>query len=71
MNKLNLLQKSPTDLLESFLWELSEQQKNLDLDSNALSRSGSLQISLGYLIDKEEVEISVIEARDLMARGQL
>ncbi len=64
-----MLQMSAKDLLERFLWELSEEQKYLDLDQHALSQTGNLQVSIGYLMDKAEVEVSIIQARNLMGKG--
>ncbi len=63
-------QTSTHDLLERFLWELSEQQKYLDLNQKTTFKAGSLQISMGYLIDRGEVEVSVIQATELVARGE-
>lgn len=54
------MQTPSKDLFERFLWELSDHQKSLD---NVETVGGSsLEISVGYLIDKRVVEVSVIQA---------
>ena len=60
---------TPRDLEERYLWELSEQQKYLD--NHTLKTGGSLHVSVGYLIDKEEVELSIIQAKNLPGKGKI
>ena len=63
ISKLNLMQSSAQDLQQRYLWELSQQQKYLG-NGSVIDR-GSLEVSVGYLIDKEEIELSVIQAKNL------
>lgn len=63
ISKLNLLQTNSEDLEERYLWELSQHQKYLG--NYTISSGGSLEISLGYLIDKKVLEVSIIRAKDL------
>lgn len=69
INKLQLLQTHSRELLERYLWELSEQQKYLDNYSSNRGL-GSLQISIGYLIDKAVIEISIIQAMNLPGNSE-
>ena len=75
MNKLHLLCMPAQDLLERYLWELTEQQNHLDSQEGSPHRSysegrGSLLISVGYLIDEQAVEVSVIQALNLSGKGE-
>lgn len=55
---------SGKDLIVKFLCDLSETQKYAE------HRAGTLDISVGYLMDKEVVEVSVIQARNLPGTGK-
>lgn len=63
-----MLQTDSKELLERYLLELSERQKYLD--NYTANKGGSLQISVGYLMDKSVVEVSVIQARNLPGNGE-
>ena len=54
------------DLLERYVYELSEQQKYLE--NHSTLNQGTLQLSLGYLIDKGIVEVSVVHAKNLVGK---
>ena len=74
MNKLQLLQTDSKELLERYLWDLSEQQKYLDNCDDIMASNtagGLLQISVGYLLDKAVVEVSVIQAKNLPGKCEL
>ena len=74
MNKLQLLQTDSKELLECYLWDLSEQQKYLDNCDDIMASNtagGLLQISVGYLLDKAVVEVSVIQAKNLPGKCEL
>ncbi len=70
INKVQLLRTEARDLLERYLWELSEQQKYKDNYSVNGTSGGSLQISVGYLIDESVVEVSIIQAGNLPGNGK-
>lgn len=70
VNRLNLLQSSAQDLMERYLWELSEQQKYLQEDNYSVIRRRELHISVGYLIDQQLVEVSIIQAKNLPGRSK-
>ena len=63
------MQSSAQDLQQRYLWELSQQQKYLG-NGSVIDR-GSLEVSVGYLIDKEEIELSVIQAKNLPSNSEL
>ena len=69
MKNLQLVQTGSKELLKCYLVELSEQQKYLD-DHTSCSE-GSLQISVGFLMDKAVVEVSVIQARNLPGKSEV
>ena len=70
MYKLQLLQTDSKELLERYLWDLTEQQKYWD-DYISNTAGGLLQISVGYLLDKAAVEVSVMQARNLPGNSEL
>ena len=70
VEKLYLLHTPPRQLLTRFLSELGKQQRNADLEVSA-GRQCTLQLNTGYLIDKQAVEVSIVQAKNLPGRGEV
>ena len=67
--KLNILLTSSKDLILKFLLELGKQQRGVSTEEASQSQ-GTLQLSVGYLLDKQVLEVSVIQAKDLPGKSK-
>ena len=67
IEKLNLIQTSSKDLIQRYLTELEGQQKYIEIGASL--RQGTLHMSVGYLIDKGVIEVSIIQAKNLPGKG--